>query len=209
MANRTGQGIIGFPWHPQQFPCVKWLGLLQKLLPTWTAQHSASVKRATPSPVRWVCLISISPIGEAVAWSFERASLCCKVGAIADVPQLHLIPSHELNVMTHVQGELFKADGEVVSSGRPAGAPHRYELAAYPMPVLRPPAVVLSSSGDETEALKQRLAEAVQLEQTLCRQVHIWLELGLNWLHAGCPGCDATCERAVRRQRKWRNVCEC
>ena len=93
-------------------------------------------------------------------------------------------PSHELDVIPHVQGELFKADGEVVSSGRPAGATQKYELAAYPKPVLRPPAVVLSSSGDETEALKQRLAEAVQHEQTLCRQVLPSPKAGLRWLHA-------------------------
>ena len=73
----------------------------------------------------------------------------------------------------HVQGELFKADGEVVSSGRPAGATDKYELAAYPKAILRPPAVVLSSSSsDEAEALKQRLAEAAQQERTICRQVH-------------------------------------
>ena len=71
-----------------------------------------------------------------------------------------------------MQGELFKADGEVVSAGRPIGATDKYELAAYPKPILRPPAVVLnSSSSDETEALKQRLAEAVKCEETLCRQV--------------------------------------
>ncbi len=44
--------------------------------------------------------------------------------------------------MADVQGELFKADGEVVSSGRPAGATGKYELAAYPKAILRPPAVV-------------------------------------------------------------------
>ncbi|CAL5221331.1 g3506 [Coccomyxa viridis] len=75
------------------------------------------------------------------------------------------------NIVTR-QGELFKADGEVVSSGRPAGATDKYELAAYPKAILRPPAVVLSSSSsDEAEALKQRLAEAAQQERTICRQV--------------------------------------
>ena len=82
--------------------------------------------------------------------------------------------------MTHVQGELFKADGEVVSSGRPAGATDKYELAAYPKPILRPPAVVLSSSTtDEAEALKQRLAEAAQHERGVCRQVH-WLAINTS-----------------------------
>ena len=73
--------------------------------------------------------------------------------------------------MADMQGELFKADGEVVSSGRPAGATGKYELAAYPKPILSPPEVVVSTSSGETGALKQRLAEAVQLEKTLCRQV--------------------------------------
>ena len=77
----------------------------------------------------------------------------------------------ELHSLPDVQGELFKADGEVVSSGRPAGATARYELAAYPKPIQRTPVASVSTSSDEIEALKQRLAGAEQLEKNLCRQV--------------------------------------
>ena len=70
-----------------------------------------------------------------------------------------------------MQGELFKADGEVVSSGRPAGTTHKYELAAYSKPIGRPPPVQQSRSGSEATVFKQRLAEAAQLEQALYCQV--------------------------------------
>jgi len=70
-----------------------------------------------------------------------------------------------------MQGELFKANGEVVSPGKPPGTTDKYELAAYPKPIARSPSVQQSSNGSEATVLKQRLAEAVQHEQSLYRQV--------------------------------------
>jgi hypothetical protein len=70
-----------------------------------------------------------------------------------------------------VQGELFKADGEVVSSGRTASLVAKYELAAHPKPFSRCQASHHKFSSGEAQGMERKLAEATQHENALCKKV--------------------------------------
>ena len=70
-----------------------------------------------------------------------------------------------------MQGELFKADGEVVSSGRTASLVAKYELAAHPKPFSRCQASHHKSSTGEAQWMERKLAEATQHENALCETV--------------------------------------
>lgn len=70
-----------------------------------------------------------------------------------------------------MQGELFRADGEVVSSGRTASLVAKYELAAHPKPFSRSQAPHPMSSSGEARRMERKLAEATQHEDALCEKV--------------------------------------
>ena len=76
-----------------------------------------------------------------------------------------------VSIWPYVQGELFKADGEVLSSGRTASLVAKYELAAHPKPISRSQASHPMFSSGEAQRMECKLAEATQHENALCEKV--------------------------------------
>ena len=98
-----------------------------------------------------------------------------------------------------MQGELFKSDGEVVSSALITGAMVLYELSAQPKPIIIPVSAEAGRSEADMQAIKHALTEASRLESALSQKVCKFPAQ----LHAGKAACNiSACDVRQRVQVK-------